>query len=145
MGKSWNNRFRIWWRCFFLTILKNWFSVSRPTTAEEIRVTRSLGNLVTMSMEIYTMNIDGSDLKQITHLGKANWSPISSIGSIHQAPIQSSFNKRIRFRLFHWYWWKKSSSNYREIEFNAFPCFRRRQKIRFLEQPGDTPHETNVS
>ena len=26
-------------------------------------------------MEIYTCNIDGSDLKQITHLGKANWAP----------------------------------------------------------------------
>jgi Tol biopolymer transport system component len=26
-------------------------------------------------MEIYTCNVDGSDLKQITHLGKANWAP----------------------------------------------------------------------
>lgn len=26
-------------------------------------------------MEIYTCNVDGSNLKQITHLGKANWAP----------------------------------------------------------------------
>ena len=26
-------------------------------------------------MEIYTCNVDGSDLKQITKLGKANWAP----------------------------------------------------------------------
>jgi Tol biopolymer transport system component len=26
-------------------------------------------------MEIYTCNVDGSELKQITHLGKANWAP----------------------------------------------------------------------
>ena len=27
------------------------------------------------NMEIYTCNIDGSDLKQITSLGQANWAP----------------------------------------------------------------------
>lgn len=26
-------------------------------------------------MEIYTCNVDGSDVRQITHLGKANWAP----------------------------------------------------------------------
>jgi Tol biopolymer transport system component len=26
-------------------------------------------------MELFTVNVDGSDLKQITHLGKANWAP----------------------------------------------------------------------
>ena len=26
-------------------------------------------------MEIFTCNVDGSDLKQVTHLGKANWAP----------------------------------------------------------------------
>lgn len=27
------------------------------------------------NMEIFTINVDGTDLKQITHLGKANWAP----------------------------------------------------------------------
>ena len=26
-------------------------------------------------MELYTCNVDGSDLKQLTNLGKANWAP----------------------------------------------------------------------
>jgi Tol biopolymer transport system component len=26
-------------------------------------------------MEIFTCNVDGSDLKQVTNLGKANWAP----------------------------------------------------------------------
>ena len=26
-------------------------------------------------MEIFTVNVDGSDLKQVTQLGKANWAP----------------------------------------------------------------------
>ncbi len=30
------------------------------------------------NMEIYTCNIDGSDLKQITNLGGANWAPFFS-------------------------------------------------------------------
>ena len=35
----------------------------------------SQGLVAPTTMEIYTCNIDGSDLKQITHLGKANWAP----------------------------------------------------------------------
>ena len=26
-------------------------------------------------MEIFTINVDGTDMKQVTHLGKANWAP----------------------------------------------------------------------
>ncbi|MBK5279361.1 MAG: PD40 domain-containing protein [Bacteroidia bacterium] len=33
------------------------------------------GLVAPTEMEIFTCNIDGSDLKQITHLGKANWAP----------------------------------------------------------------------
>ena len=45
---------------------------------EEIKEYKELlsKNLVAPSkMEIYTCNIDGSELKQVTHLGKANWAP----------------------------------------------------------------------
>jgi len=54
------------------------FRSSRPKTEEEIKVYKELlaQNLVMPTeMEIYTCNVDGSDLKQITHLGKANWAP----------------------------------------------------------------------
>lgn len=54
------------------------FRASRPQTETEIKEYKELlaQNLVApTNMELYTCNIDGSDLKQITHLGKANWAP----------------------------------------------------------------------
>lgn len=54
------------------------FRSSRPKTEEEIKEYKELlaQDLVApTNMEIYTCNIDGSDLKQITSLGKANWAP----------------------------------------------------------------------
>lgn len=54
------------------------FRASRPKTEEEIKEYKDLlaQNLVApTNMEIYTCNVDGSDLKQVTSLGKANWAP----------------------------------------------------------------------
>ena len=42
---------------------------------EEYKELLSQGLVAPTNMEIYTVNVDGSDLKQITHLGKANWAP----------------------------------------------------------------------
>lgn len=54
------------------------FRSSRPQTETEQTDYKNLlkqGLVAPSSMEIYTCNVDGSDLKQITHLGKANWAP----------------------------------------------------------------------
>jgi Tol biopolymer transport system component len=54
------------------------FRASRPKTPEEIKDYKDLltKNLVApTAMEIFTCNVDGSDMKQITQLGKANWAP----------------------------------------------------------------------
>lgn len=54
------------------------FRSSRPQTDEEIEKYKSLladGVVEPSDMEIYTCNIDGSDLKQVTDLGRANWAP----------------------------------------------------------------------
>lgn len=54
------------------------FRASRPKTEEEIKEYKDLlneGLVMPTKMEIFTCNIDGSDLKQITNLGKANWAP----------------------------------------------------------------------
>lgn len=54
------------------------FRASRPKTEEEVKKYKSLlaQNLVEpTNMELYVCNIDGSDLKQITKLGNANWAP----------------------------------------------------------------------
>ena len=54
------------------------FRASRPKTSEEIKEYKDLlsnGLVQPTKMEIYTCNVDGSDLKQVTDLGNANWSP----------------------------------------------------------------------
>jgi Tol biopolymer transport system component len=54
------------------------FRASRPTSEGDIKEYKELlesGLVAPTNMELYTCNIDGSDLKQITKLGKANWAP----------------------------------------------------------------------
>lgn len=54
------------------------FRSSRPVTVAEINEYKQLlseGLVAPTNMEIYTCNVDGSDMKQITRLGKANWAP----------------------------------------------------------------------
>lgn len=54
------------------------FRASRPKTKEDVKEYKDFYNqgLVSPSaMELYSCNVDGSDLKQITHLGNANWAP----------------------------------------------------------------------
>jgi TolB protein len=78
------------------------FRASRPTTEEDIKVYKDLlaiGQVMPTSMELYTCNIDGSELKQLTHLGKANWAPYFHpmgnkviFSSNHAAPRGYQFN-----------------------------------------------------
>jgi Tol biopolymer transport system component len=54
------------------------FRSSRPNTPQEINEYKDLlsrGLVQPTKMEIYICNVDGSDLKQVTNLGNANWSP----------------------------------------------------------------------
>lgn len=54
------------------------FRASRPKTSEEIKVYKELladGLVMPTDMEIFICNVDGSGLKQVTHLGNANWAP----------------------------------------------------------------------
>lgn len=54
------------------------FRASRPKTEEEIKEYKDLlaqGLVAPTNMELFTCNADGSDLQQVTHLGKANWAP----------------------------------------------------------------------
>ena len=54
------------------------FRASRPKTEEEQKTYKELlakGLVAPSDMEVFVCNIDGSDLKQITQLGKANWAP----------------------------------------------------------------------
>ncbi|MCF1420853.1 TolB family protein [Mangrovimonas futianensis] len=54
------------------------FRSSRPKTEEEIQEYKSLlaeGLVQPTEMELYICNADGSELRQLTNLGNANWSP----------------------------------------------------------------------
>ena len=54
------------------------FRSSRPKTNDEVLEYKTLlsqGLVKPTNMELYTCNIDGSELKQITFLGGANWAP----------------------------------------------------------------------
>lgn len=54
------------------------FRASRPKTTEEIDEYKALlkeGLVAPTNMELYICNVDGSNLRQITQLGKANWAP----------------------------------------------------------------------
>ncbi|MGV6831810.1 MAG: TolB family protein [bacterium] len=54
------------------------FRSSRPKTEEEIKEYKDLlaeGLVQPTNMELYICNADGSDLRQLTNLGNANWSP----------------------------------------------------------------------
>ncbi len=54
------------------------FRASRPTTPEDIKIYKDLladGLVMPTNMELYICNVDGSELRQLTSLGKANWAP----------------------------------------------------------------------
>ena len=127
------------------------FRSSRPTSEKDVREYRELlaENLVAPTqMELYTMNIDGSNLKQITHLGKANWSPYFHPSD--KKIVFSSNHHSTRGYDFQIYSIDTDGKNLRQItyesEFNAFPMFSPDgKKLVFSSnrQAGKT-HETNV-
>ncbi len=54
------------------------FRASRPKTAEDIATYKALladGLVQPTEMELFVCNVDGTNLRQITQLGKANWAP----------------------------------------------------------------------
>lgn len=104
------------------------FRSSRPKTEKDIADYKALlaENLVAPTeMEIYTCNIDGSDLKQITSLGKANWAPYFHPSD--KKIIFSSNHHSTRGYDFQLYMIDTDGTNLKQItyesEFNAFPMF----------------------
>lgn len=78
------------------------FRASRPQTEEAQKEYKDLleeGLVAPSDMELYICNIDGSDMKQITHLGNANWAPFFHpsgekvlFSSNHQSETGRQFN-----------------------------------------------------
>lgn len=127
------------------------FRSSRPSTAAEIKEYKDLlaENLVApTNMEIYTMNIDGTDLKQVTNLGKANWSPYFHPSD--KKILFSSNHHSTRGYDFQIYSIDLDGSNLTQItyesEFNAFPMFSHDGKklVFSSNRQAGKAHETNV-
>lgn len=104
------------------------FRASRPQTEEEIKDYKELlaqGLVAPTNMEIYTCNIDGSDLKKITNLGKANWAPFYHPSG--KKIIFSSNHHSERGYDFQLYMINEDGTGLKKITsqslFNAFPMF----------------------
>jgi len=104
------------------------YRASRPKTDEEVKDYKELlskGLVAPTAMEIYTCNIDGSNVKQITSLGKANWAPF-----FHPAgkKIIFSWNHHAKKGYdFHLFMINVDGTGLEQITsesyFNAFPMF----------------------
>jgi Tol biopolymer transport system component len=115
------------------------FRSSRPKTEQEIKKYKELlsEDLVEpTNMEIYTMNIDGTDLKQVTSLGKANWAPFYHPGN--KKIIFSSNHKSARGYDFQLYMIDEDGSNLEQITTEVysmlFPCFRPMENNSYFRQ-----------
>lgn len=104
------------------------FRASRPTTDEEVKEYKELlaQHLVAPTkMEIYTCNVDGSELKQITSLGKANWAPFFHPSG--KKIIFSSNHHSVKGYDFQLFMINTDGSGLEQITnesvFNAFPMF----------------------
>ena len=104
------------------------FRASRPKTKKEIKEYKDLlsnGLVQPTKMEIFTCNVDGSDLKQITNLGNANWSPF--FHPSNKKIIFCSNHESIMGFPFNLYMIDIDGSNLKQItydeKFASFPVF----------------------
>ncbi|HNR85869.1 MAG TPA: M20/M25/M40 family metallo-hydrolase, partial [Taishania sp.] len=127
------------------------FRSSRPKTEEEIKEYKDLlsqGLVAPTNMEIYTVNVDGTDLKQVTNLGKANWSPYFHPSD--KSIIFSSNHHSVHGYDFQLFMIDADGTNLRQItfesNFNAFPMFSPDGKklVYASNRIPDKPKETNV-
>lgn len=127
------------------------FRASRPKTEQEITEYKDLlaKNLVAPShMEIYTINVDGTEMKQLTNLGKANWAPyFTPSGNKIIFSSNHAAEKGFNFQL---YLVNLDGTGLEQVTyesvFNSFPMFSPDgKKIAFSSnrQNGGT-HDTNV-
>jgi TolB protein len=101
---------------------------SRPKTEAEIKEYKELlaENLVApTNMEVYTANVDGTNVKQITTLGNANWAPAFMPDS--KRIIFASNHQSKRGFPFNLFTMNGDGSNLQKISaekaFDAFPMF----------------------
>src|SRR6476620_7861000 len=100
---------------------------SRPVTDAEVKDYKSLlaeGFVAPIQMEVFIANADGTDARQVTHLGQANWAPnFLPDGRI----IFCSNHEYKRGYPFNMYTMNQDGSNIEKISrdkgFDAFPMY----------------------
>lgn len=103
------------------------FRASRPQGADTIEYKALLakGLVAPTAMEIYTMNVDGTNMKQVTKLGKANWAPFYHPSG--KKIIFSSNHHSEKGYDFQLFMINEDGSGLEQItyesKFNAFPMF----------------------
>ncbi|APY08421.1 hypothetical protein BWZ20_08980 [Winogradskyella sp. J14-2] len=104
------------------------FRASRPKTEKEQKEYKDLlakGLVEPSDMELFICNADGSDMKQLTDLGNANWSPFFH-PSGKKVLFSSNFESEIGFP-FNLYMIDIDGKNLRRVThgntFEAFPVF----------------------
>ena len=127
------------------------FRASRPKTEEEIKVYKDLlaeGLVMPTRMELYTCNVDGSDLKQITSLGNANWAPFFTPSG--KKIIFASNYKSARGLPFNLYLINTDGTGLEQVTydsmFDAFPMFSfdGRKLIFSSNRNNNGTHDTNL-
>ncbi len=127
------------------------FRASRPSTEEEIKDYKDLiaqGLVTPVHMELYTCNIDGSDLKKITDLPNASWAPFFHPSG--KKIIFASNYTATRGLPFNLYMIDADGKNLEQIThdtmFDAFPMFSHDGKklIFSSNRNNNGTHETNL-
>jgi TolB protein len=104
------------------------FRASRPQTEQEKQEYKGYlaqGLVAPTAMEIFICNVDGSELKQVTHLGKANWAPFYHPSG--KKILFSSNHKGTRGFQFNIFMMNEDGANLEQITydgvFDSFPMF----------------------
>ena len=104
------------------------FRASRPKTEADIKEYKELlgqGLVMPTNMELYICNVDGSNLRQLTQLGKANWAPFFHPSG--KKVIFSSNHKSSRGYQFNLFMINTDGTGLEQIThdgvFDAFPMF----------------------
>ena len=126
------------------------FRSSRPKTEEDIKIYKDLLKedlVMPTAMELYMVDIDGKNLKKLTDLGKANWSPYMHPSD--DKVIFSSNHHATRGYDFQLYLLDLKTNEIEQITyesiFNAFPMFSPDgKKLVFSSNRNGVGHDTNV-
>ncbi|MGV6829062.1 MAG: TolB family protein [Flavobacteriales bacterium] len=127
------------------------FRSSRPKTEEEIKEYKDLlanGLVQPTQMELYICNADGSNLRQLTHLGNANWAPFFH-PSGKKVLFSSNFESKRGFP-FNLYMIDTDGKNLEKVThsetFDAFPVFSNNGKYLVFSSNRNNGggHDTNL-